>query len=72
MYMTVSRGIVMYRDFDVNLYVCNGAFTFLPWDTFERLTQRMVFPPYAIYHGLAIAAIGVAMLQKWRLVNILF
>ena len=27
-------------DFDAKLYLCNGAFNFMPWDTFPRLATR--------------------------------
>ena len=44
-----------YSDFDVHLYLCNAAFSYLDFATFVRLTRRLVFPVYAVAHcGLLI------------------
>ena len=54
------------RDFDANLYVCNGAFAFLTQDFFERLTKTFVFPAYVVVHIGLLLLLAVGLLQKWR------
>lgn len=56
------------RDFDANLYLCNGAFTFLELDSFQRLTEKFVFPIYTGVHGGLLLLLAVALLQKWKYV----
>ena len=55
-----------FRDFDVQLYLCNGAFTFLQADVFMRLTKLLAFPLYAVFHLALLVALAYALLQKWR------
>lgn len=61
------------RDFDVRLYLCNGAFEFITFDVFERLTANLVFPLYAITHAVLLILVCVATLQilRWVLIKFL-
>ena len=36
-FLQAKFGIAETDDFDAKLYLCNGAFQFLPFDTFGRL-----------------------------------
>lgn len=51
------------RDFDVRLYLCNGAFTFLTFDVFERLSTNLVFPFYAVTHFVLLISVAVAAIK---------
>ncbi|XP_022081920.1 probable C-mannosyltransferase DPY19L3 isoform X2 [Acanthaster planci] len=65
-FLTAKFGIANTRDFDALMYQCNGAFGFLPVDTFWRLSRRLVFPLYmAVMVGLLIA-LATAVYQNWR------
>ena len=57
------------RDFDVRLYLCNGAFEFLGVDTVERLSQNGVFPIYAVGHFILVVLIVIGILKKWQWYN---
>lgn len=54
------------RDFDALLYLCIDAFGFLQFDTFERLTNGVVFPLYVVTHLGMLIILFVAVLQNWR------
>ena len=68
MFVTVSAYFVFFfsRDFDANLYLCNGAFEFLSADTFERLTRSLVFPVYVVAHCVLLFMLFVAVVENWR------
>lgn len=53
-------------DFDVRLYLCNGAFNFINRDVFERITRKLVFPIYAYGHAVMVAILIIAFIQKSR------
>lgn len=53
------------RDFDALLYLCIDAFGFLQFDTFERLTNGVVFPLYVVTHLGMLIILFVAVLQNW-------
>ncbi|XP_023930612.1 probable C-mannosyltransferase DPY19L3 [Lingula anatina] len=53
------------RDFDVRMYLCNGAFQFLPMDTYVRLTERFVFPTYVIVTIVLLGCLVTALIQHW-------
>uniref|UniRef100_K1PWP7 Dpy-19-like protein 3 n=1 Tax=Magallana gigas TaxID=29159 RepID=K1PWP7_MAGGI len=55
------------RDFDALLYLCIDAFGFLQFDTFERLTNGVVFPLYVVTHLGMLIILFVAVLQNWRI-----
>ncbi|XP_074656424.1 protein C-mannosyl-transferase DPY19L3-like [Tubulanus polymorphus] len=53
------------RDFDTNLYICNGGFEFLPYDTFERLTGNLVLPFYIGTHCVLLLALVHTVFKFW-------
>uniref|UniRef100_A0A8W8J7D1 Uncharacterized protein n=1 Tax=Magallana gigas TaxID=29159 RepID=A0A8W8J7D1_MAGGI len=53
------------RDFDALLYLCIDAFGFLQFDTFEKLTNGVVFPLYVVTHLGMLIILFVAVLQNW-------
>lgn len=55
------------RDFDAKLYLCNGAFGFLEWDTFVRLSRGFVFPIYAVIHALLLCLLMLTCLKYWSM-----
>lgn len=57
---------LFFRDFDALLYLCIDAFGFLQFDTFERLTNGVVFPLYVVTHLGMLIILFVAVLQNWR------
>ena len=63
--------LISHSDFDVQLYLCNGAFGFLEPDVVKRLYTKMVLPLYAPFQVGLLATVAVALLQKWRLVILL-
>ena len=49
------------RDFDANLYLCEEAFGLLPFNTFERLSDTLLFYAYIFVLSITvIAALAVA------------
>lgn len=64
---TIECMIHCFRDFDVRLYLCNAAFTFLGRDTFERMSSRLVFPVYAVVHAVGLVTLIIAFVQQSRL-----
>lgn len=58
--------LLVYRDFDSRLYLCLGIFGFLTLDTFERLTQGLVFPLYLASHLVFFVLLVISVLQHWR------
>lgn len=63
--LLVGMCLCCYRDFDVQLYVCNDAFRFLPWDTIVRLTENYLFPLYAAVHCVYVVYTAFATLHGW-------
>ena len=53
-------------DFDVHLYLCNAAFSYLDFATFARLTRRLVFPIYAVSHCGLLMLLTARTFQSWR------
>ena len=54
------------RDFDVQLYVCNGAFEFMSVKVIKGLTQNLVFPFYAVCQAIGIISILAGTVYRWR------
>ncbi|XP_072036179.1 protein C-mannosyl-transferase DPY19L3-like isoform X2 [Amphiura filiformis] len=54
------------RDFDALMYLSNGAFEFLPLDTFTRLTSTLVFPVYATMLISNLVILAIAVFQNWK------
>ncbi|XP_014769957.1 probable C-mannosyltransferase DPY19L3 [Octopus bimaculoides] len=65
-FLLTKFGLGSYTDFDSQLYLCNGAFGFLEWDTFVRLTNGFVFPVYAVGHVVLLVLMLVSCFKKWR------
>lgn len=63
---TFSEEFFSLRDFDVKLYLCNGAFEFLTQDVFERLQANYVLPLYIVFHTVALLVLKIGVIQKWR------
>ena len=58
------------RDFDVNLYLCNGAFQFLASDFTARLSQTgYVFYLYCVYHVVGMLLLVRSVFVWWRYVD---
>lgn len=55
------------RDFDSRLYLCNGAFGFLEWETFLRLSRGFVFPVYAVSHAVLIYLLALTCFKYWSM-----
>ncbi|MEE6500543.1 hypothetical protein FKM82_003826 [Ascaphus truei] len=45
-FIQAKLGFGTTRDFDASLYLCEEAFRLLPFDTFERLSDTLLFYPY--------------------------
>jgi len=52
------------KDFDALLYLCEGSFQGLPFDTFHRLTEGIVFPVYVMASMALMTVLIVATTQK--------
>ncbi|XP_072178333.1 protein C-mannosyl-transferase DPY19L3-like isoform X2 [Diadema setosum] len=64
-FLTAKFGLTSARDFDVLLYKCHGAFSFLPMEALWRLTSSLLFPLYiAVVFGL-LSILIVAVFQNW-------
>ena len=62
-----TNGIALdFRDFDSLLYLCEGAFNYLPLDTFARLTEGVVFPCYVVAMAASLALMAASVFAKWR------
>ena len=57
---------VLCSDFDVHLYLCNAAFSYLDFEIFVRLSRRLVFPIYAVAHGGLLMLLMLQVLRSWR------
>uniref|UniRef100_K1R1G3 Dpy-19-like protein 3 n=1 Tax=Magallana gigas TaxID=29159 RepID=K1R1G3_MAGGI len=55
------------RDFDALLYLCIDAFGFLQFDTFERLTNGVVFPLYFYKTGVLAVFFGALGMSTLRM-----
>ncbi|GAB1605595.1 probable C-mannosyltransferase DPY19L3 isoform X1 [Argonauta hians] len=64
-FLLTKFGLGYYTDFDSQLYLCNGAFGFLEWDTIERLCEGFVFPIYVVCHLALVALVVVSCFAKW-------
>lgn len=58
-------GMGFSRDFDVRMYLCNGAFQFLPPDTLTRLSEGLVFPLYVVVEFGLLVVLMIAVIQNW-------
>nr|XP_056718346.1 probable C-mannosyltransferase DPY19L3 [Euleptes europaea] len=58
-FLKAKFGFGATRDFDANLYLCEEAFGLLPFDTFTRLSDTLVF--YAYMFVLLVMAIAAAV-----------
>ena len=54
------------RDFDSLLYLCEGAFKFLPSDTYSRLTAGVVFPCYVTSLFAVLLLLAYTVFVNWR------
>lgn len=52
-------------DFDAKLYLCNGAFNFMPWDTFPRLATQGLLPAWAAVLVLGLLLLFYHQIQVW-------
>jgi len=48
------------------LYLCEGGFQYLPLDTFERLTDGLVFPVYLASNICLFLVLIFSFIQKLR------
>eukprot|EP00794_Sanderia_malayensis_P000566 gene566-1224_t len=62
----LGYGNALKRDFDSLLYLCEGAFQYLPLDTFARLTEGIVFPCYVVAVAISLTILIASALLKWR------
>jgi len=62
----LGYGTALKDDFDARLYLCNGGFQYLPWNTFTRLTDGLVFPLYAGSTLMFLIVLAFAYFQKLR------
>ena len=53
------------RDFDVLLYVCNGAFIYLPSDIFMRMTGTLLLPTYLLVLIVCGLLMVLSVSQYW-------
>lgn len=53
------------RDFDSLLYLCEGAFKFLPLDLYPRLTTGVVFPCYVVSLSAILFMLANTVLVNW-------
>ena len=54
------------RDFDSLLYLCEGAFKFLPTDMYSRLTTGVVFPCYVVSLVAVLCLLAYTVFVNWR------
>ncbi|XP_068755171.1 protein C-mannosyl-transferase DPY19L3-like isoform X2 [Montipora capricornis] len=54
------------RDFDSLLYLCEGAFQFLPTDVYPRLTTGVVFPCYVTSLTAILFLLAHTVYVNWR------
>ena len=52
-------------DFDAKLYLCNGAFNFLPTDTFYRLSWQGLVPAWAAVLVIGLVSLFYHQVQIW-------
>ena len=60
-------GIAETDDFDAKLYLCNGAFNFLPTDTLPRLMGQGIGVLWLIVLVVGLLAIFVHCCQAWTI-----
>ncbi|XP_078373794.1 protein C-mannosyl-transferase DPY19L3-like isoform X1 [Oculina patagonica] len=53
------------RDFDSLLYLCEGAFKFLPTDMYSRLTTGVVFPCYVVSLVAVLCLLAYTVFVNW-------
>lgn len=55
------------RDFDSLLYLCEGAFRFLPSDVYPRLTTGVVFPCYVVSLVTILFLLAYTVFVNWSI-----
>ncbi|XP_036877351.2 protein C-mannosyl-transferase DPY19L3 isoform X4 [Manis javanica] len=55
-FLKAKFGFGATRDFDANLYLCEEAFGFLPFNTFERLSDTLLFYAYIFVLSITVIA----------------
>nr|XP_036877351.1 probable C-mannosyltransferase DPY19L3 isoform X4 [Manis javanica] len=55
-FLKAKFGFGATRDFDANLYLCEEAFGFLPFNTFERLSDTLLFYAYVFVLSITVIA----------------
>lgn len=62
----LGYGTATKKDFDASLYLCGDGFQYLPMNTFERLTDGVVFPVYVASAVSLLLALAFSYCQKLR------
>jgi len=65
-FLKAKFGYGIGRDFDSLLYLCEGAFKFLPTDAYQRLTTGVVFPCYVVSLLAVLCLLAYTVLVNWR------
>ncbi|XP_020618146.1 probable C-mannosyltransferase DPY19L3 [Orbicella faveolata] len=65
-FLKAKFGYGIGRDFDSLLYLCEGAFKFLPTDVYGRLTTGVVFPCYVVSLVAVLTLLAYTVFANWR------
>ncbi|KAG3255771.1 protein C-mannosyl-transferase DPY19L3 isoform X2 [Ictidomys tridecemlineatus] len=63
-FLKAKFGFGATRDFDANLYLCEEAFGLLPFNTFERLSDTLLFYAYIFVLSITVIAALVVAFQN--------
>ncbi|XP_058530477.1 probable C-mannosyltransferase DPY19L3 isoform X2 [Ochotona princeps] len=63
-FLKAKFGFGATRDFDANLYLCEEAFGLLPLNTFERLSETLLFYAYVFVLSITVIAALVVAFHK--------
>ncbi|XP_047383104.1 probable C-mannosyltransferase DPY19L3 isoform X2 [Sciurus carolinensis] len=63
-FLKAKFGFGATRDFDANLYLCEEAFGLLPFNTFERLSDTLLFYAYLFVLSITVIAALVVAFQN--------
>ena len=66
-FLMAKFGIAETDDFDAKLYLCNGAFNFLPADTLPRLFSQGIGVLWALVLAGGLVAIFMNCCQSWKI-----
>ncbi|MBZ3885336.1 putative C-mannosyltransferase DPY19L3 [Sciurus carolinensis] len=66
-FLKAKFGFGATRDFDANLYLCEEAFGLLPFNTFERLSDTLLFYAYIFVLSITVIAALVVAFQNLRM-----